>query len=136
MKNYIGTKLIKARLCTHGKFEDEMEAMMIKPSMINTEGYLVEYEDGYTSWSPKEVFEKAYIELIVNPELKTTAPSISQEMVDDFILDWDIQTMHDKITVVIATLKNGFTIVESSACVSPENYDEEMGAGICKKRIE
>lgn len=24
------------------------------------DGYNVEYEDGYTSWSPKEVFEKAY----------------------------------------------------------------------------
>ena len=26
----------------------------------NEEGYIVEYEDGYKSWSPKEVFEKAY----------------------------------------------------------------------------
>ncbi|MDL2186729.1 hypothetical protein P5706_21295 [Pseudomonas sp. ChxA] len=25
------------------------------------EGYKVQYEDGYTSWSPKDVFEKAYI---------------------------------------------------------------------------
>lgn len=25
------------------------------------EGYGVKYEDGYTSWSPKDVFEKAYI---------------------------------------------------------------------------
>lgn len=24
------------------------------------EGYLVEYENGYQSWSPKEVFDKAY----------------------------------------------------------------------------
>ena len=26
----------------------------------NEEGYIVEYEDGYKSWSPKTVFEKAY----------------------------------------------------------------------------
>ena len=26
----------------------------------NEEGYIVEYEDGYKSWSPKNVFEKAY----------------------------------------------------------------------------
>ncbi|WP_397448147.1 crAss001_48 related protein [Pseudomonas sp. NA-150] len=25
------------------------------------EGFAVKYEDGYTSWSPKDVFEKAYI---------------------------------------------------------------------------
>jgi len=27
------------------------------------DGYAVKYEDGYTSWSPKEVFERAYIPL-------------------------------------------------------------------------
>jgi len=31
------------------------------PALIaSPEGYAVMYEDGYTSWSPKEVFEKAY----------------------------------------------------------------------------
>ena len=136
MKNFIGTKLIKARPCTHGDFEKEMEAMEIKPSMIDTEGYLVEYKDGYSSWSPKAAFEDAYMELIVNPELATEEPSISQEMVDDFIVDYDVFTKKNKITIVIATLRNGFTIVESSACVSPENYNESMGYEICKKRIE
>ncbi|QQV88617.1 hypothetical protein [Kosakonia phage Kc237] len=27
------------------------------------EGYAVKYEDGYVSWSPREVFDKAYISL-------------------------------------------------------------------------
>ena len=31
--------------------------------------------------------------------------------------------------------KNGFEIVESSACVSAENYDEELGAEICLGKI-
>jgi len=31
------------------------------PALIaSPEGYAVMYEDGYTSWSPKDVFEKAY----------------------------------------------------------------------------
>lgn len=46
MKKYIGTKIIKA--------EPEMEE--------GVEGYKVVYEDGYVSWSPKDVFEKAYRE--------------------------------------------------------------------------
>ena len=47
---YMGTKIIKAR-----------------PSSKNgREGYMVVYEDGYQSWSPKNVFEKAYA---VNGEL-------------------------------------------------------------------
>jgi hypothetical protein len=44
MKQYIGTKIIKAKLETKN----------------GEEGYKVVYEDGYVSWSPKDVFEKAY----------------------------------------------------------------------------
>lgn len=43
----------------------EAEAVLgkfIKPAKqeYSGEGYLVRYEDGYQSWSPKEVFDKAY----------------------------------------------------------------------------
>lgn len=44
--------------------------------------------------------------------------------------------MGDKTTVVRAVLRNGFEIVESSACVSAENYDEALGAQICMKHIK
>lgn len=99
-------------------------------------GYRVRYPDGYESWSPKEVFEKAYLELTVNSGLKTTGASISQEMVDAFISSYEVCTMGNKCTVVRAILRNGFEIVESSACVSEENYDEEMGAQICLSKIK
>ena len=82
------------------------------------------------------MFEKAYLPLVVNPDLRTSYPSISQEMVDDFILETEVITMGDKTTVVRAILRNGFEIVESSACVSAENYDEEMGASICMEHIK
>ena len=32
-------------------------------------------------------------------------------------------------------LRNGFEIVESSACVSAENYDEKLGREICLEKI-
>ena len=35
----------------------------IKPATIEEDGYLVEYKDGYKSWSPKSVFEEAYREV-------------------------------------------------------------------------
>ena len=82
------------------------------------------------------MFERAYLPLTVNPALKTDQPSISQEMVDDFILETWTQTLGDKCTVVRAMLRNGFEIVESSACVSPENYDEALGREICLKKIK
>ena len=44
--------------------------------------------------------------------------------------------MGDKTTVVRAVLRNGFEIVESSACVSAENYDEALGAQICMEHIK
>ena len=74
--------------------------------------------------------------LSVNENLKTAAPSISQQMVYDFIAETEVITMGGKTTVVRATLRNGFTIVEASSCVSPENYDEKMGADICLSHIK
>ena len=44
-------------------------------------------------------------------------------------------TLCKKTTVVRAVLRNGFEIVESSACVSEENYDERLGAEICMGKI-
>ena len=45
-------------------------------------------------------------------------------------------TLGGKCTVVRAILRNGFAIVESSECVSAENYDEKMGEEICMERIK
>ena len=128
MQKYIGTKIIEAEPCKAWKDT--------KLHKAGEDGYKVRYPDGYESWSPKEVFERAYLKLTVNPELRTDKPSISQEMVDDFIVAAEVTTMGDKCTVVRATLRNGFEIVESSACVCAENYDEKLGADICMEKIK
>ena len=62
--------------------------------------------------------------------------TITQDNVDNFIKSIDVITMGDKTTVVRATLVNGFEIVESSACVKKENYDEKYGAEICMEHIK
>ena len=66
MIQYTGTKTIKACPMTLGEAEKEL-GRHIDTSAVEkreeTPGYLVEYgEDGdnYRSWSPKDVFEKAY----------------------------------------------------------------------------
>lgn len=137
MKTYIGTKIIEAAPAVRmgGKVYDANELIPRSMELVE-EGYKVRYQDGYESWSPKDVFERAYLELTVNPELRTKKPSISQKMVDDFIVAKEVSTLGDKVTVVRATLRNGFELVESSACVSPENYDEELGAKICMEKIK
>jgi len=62
-ERYIGVKIIEAReMCLQdaeiklGRTIDHEQKPTDKPIM----GYLVKYGDGYQSWSPKEVFEKAY----------------------------------------------------------------------------
>lgn len=62
MKKYLGVKIVDAEpMCEFDflKFSDKGKAI-VSSEYINREGYKVVYEDGYTSWSPKEVFEKAY----------------------------------------------------------------------------
>lgn len=137
MKTYIGTKIIEAVPAIRKGCRVYEEGQPIPKSMDPAEdGYKVRYPDGYESFSPKAVFEKAYLELTTNPNLRTSKPSISQEMVDDFISAKEVSTLGGKVTVVHATLRNGFELVESSACVSAENYDEKMGAEICMEKIK
>ena len=137
MKTYIGTKIIEAAPAIRmgGKVYDANELIPRSMELVE-EGYKVRYQDGYESFSPKDVFERFYLELTVNPELRTKKPSISQKMVDDFIVAKEVSTLGDKVTVVRVTLRNGFELVESSACVSPENYDEKLGAEICMEKIK
>ncbi len=140
MKQYIGTKLIEAEKAYRVNGEtlstDDLTTTAEKVAeQVAERGYKVRYADGYESFSPAEVFERAYLPLEVNGKLKTAAPSISAEMVERFIDHHETVTMGGKTTVVRAVLKNGFVIVESSSCVSAENYDEKLGEEVCMERI-
>lgn len=61
MKKYIGTKLVQATPAIRkgGKVYLPTDAIPRTMEQVE-EGYKVVYEDGYESWSPKDVFEKAY----------------------------------------------------------------------------
>ena len=122
MKNYIGGSMVTAEPAYKGT---ELE-------------YRIRYVDGRVEWVPKQYFETAFISLENNPDLKSDKPSISQQMVDDFIVKVEVlrDPCLDRTAIVKATLKNGFIIVESSSCVSVENYDEEIGKEICMNAIK
>jgi hypothetical protein len=45
--------------------------------------------------------------------------------------DLDVRTVFGKCTVVSMRLPNGYVLVESSGCVSQEDYDEAYGAEQC-----
>lgn len=63
MKSYIGTKIVKAEPMTEVDFFVNIKKQEIISNKDNRPGYLVFYEDGYQSWSPKETFERAYREV-------------------------------------------------------------------------
>ena len=100
MKQYIGTKLIEAEKAyrVDGKVVTLAEDRVPCGNEVE-HGYKVRYADGYESFSPKEVFERAYLPLEVNGKLKTEAPSISAEMVERFIDHHETVTMGGKTTV-------------------------------------
>ncbi len=58
MKKYIGTKEVKAQ--PMNSYEASQKGYKTGKADRIRNGYEVEYEDGYKSWSPAEPFEKAY----------------------------------------------------------------------------
>ncbi len=61
MEKYLGTKMIEAEPMTRGAFNAVKGVNIpVSDSCYSDMGYMVVYEDGYKSWSPKDVFEKAY----------------------------------------------------------------------------
>ena len=63
--------------------------------------------------------------------------TITKENIDNILKDTLIKTekYEDKTTVLMATLPNGFVIVESSSCVDPANFDMKVGEEICMDRL-
>lgn len=62
LAKYIGTKLIKAKPMTRGEYNEYRGWKIPENENPQDEGYLVVYVDSndYVSWSPKDVFERAY----------------------------------------------------------------------------
>lgn len=111
---YIGVKIIEAW---------EMER--------NGEpGYAVKYSDNYTSWSPKKVFEEAYLPMGQDPS------KVNPQMVNEFLSEPpEPRQIDEKTTLVRQETITGFTQFETSSCVDPQNYDQAVGTEICAKRI-
>jgi len=63
METYIGTKVVKAEPMdqwTAFKAGFARGKIEVLPDGKGPDGYKVVYEDGYVSWSPKDVFERCY----------------------------------------------------------------------------
>ena len=63
--------------------------------------------------------------------------TVTDEMIDKIVeeTEFKVQTVYGKTTIVSAKLPNGFILTESSSCVDPANYNENIGFTLCKAKI-
>lgn len=78
-----------------------------------------------------------YFKYYEEPVKKPTKNRVTSDMVDELIDNSEVivDTLFDNCTMVALRLPNSFVIVETSACVDPDNYSEEIGFDICMERI-
>lgn len=128
---YLGVKLIKARKAwrINGSAIVYNMNRMVQHDDVVDEGYEVEYPDGYKSFSPKDVFEKAYY-MILSPN------KIQEGDVLNFIKEGYSLRLGEKTTVVCDTTLTGFDTVGIAACVDPSTYDHDMGCGVARRDIK
>lgn len=128
---YLGVKLIKARKAWRingSAIVYDMNRMVQHDDVVD-EGYEVEYPDDYKSFSPKDVFEKAYY-MILSPN------KIQEGDVLNFIKEGYSLRLGEKTTVVCDTTLTGFDTVGIAACVDPSTYDHDMGCGVARRDIK
>ena len=78
MEEYIGTKIVKAEPMKLGDYNDYRGWTIPEDEDPEREGYLVKYPDDYVSWSPKEIFEEAYVRT-ENNKLAVTAKGMNSK---------------------------------------------------------
>ncbi|MGL5745096.1 MAG: Gp49 family protein [Cetobacterium sp.] len=128
--NYIGVKQIQAEPMNLFDYR-ALKGAPTGEAHKSQEGYLVHYSPEYSSWSPKEVFEKAYLQ-IKDPT------RITEDDVKSFIKEVNVYTKEvfgKPSTHVEVLLLNGYIITEQSTSVDPVNYSMEIGEEICMERI-
>ena len=89
MKQYIGTKIIKAKPMTRGDYNDYRGWQIPADEDPSDEGYLMKYENGHVQWLPKEMFEADYIEYDKNKLPATAIGMISPDYKERFKAEYN-----------------------------------------------
>lgn len=76
------------------------------------------------------------IEKFIN-EHDLNAPRVKLDSLEELIVAEEYHVFFGTtVTVCCLRLKNGFTVTGESACVSPENFNEELGRLIARDRAK
>lgn len=136
MEKFVCLKITKAEPMTWGEFIKQCdfnpEAKVPEGDMLAEAGYMIDEGDRY-SWQDKASFEEQHLVKLDDHN------KITEEIVEASVDKWqhtvmDVEGQH-KTVIVMAILKNGFVIVESSSCVDPANFDFNIGFNSCVNRI-
>lgn len=125
--NYIGIKLLEAEPMTKNEYNKNRDRNVPGDDQ---EGYLVKYSSDYQSWSPKDVFEAAYL------PLGEDNTRIMPEVIDSIIAEVTVGRVDPKTCLIHSVAVTGFSQYATAACVAPENYDEKIGVEIGMKEIK
>jgi hypothetical protein len=102
MKHYIGVKEIDAKPMTRGEYNEYRGWTIPADENPDDEGYLVKYPDGYESWSPKKVFEEAYVEYDGTGLLSTIKGMTSSDYQERFKAEYkQLQIRCDKLRAML-----------------------------------
>jgi len=134
MKKFIGVKLVDAKPMTRGEYNILRGWELPSDENEGDLGYLVKYSSDYITWCPTKEFNKQ------NLHIAGENNTITQVDVNAMTEKVHLQTIKPNsrgslVTVVTVTLKNGFTLTETSSCVDPANYDESIGFDVCMEKI-
>jgi len=134
MKKFISVKLVDGEPMTRGDYNKYRGWTIPADENPEDPGYLVKYEDDYISWCPKVYFDKHTLPIVGEKN------TITQADVDNFIGSATANTLKvfgvEKSTILTVVLKNGFVMHETSSCVDPNNYNEQVGADVCMEKIK
>lgn len=97
----------------------------------NDEGYEVTYPDGYKSWCPKEVADKAYFKL----DEANDGTKILEQDVHNFIDCIEEDKIGAKTSLIHATTITGFEYVETSFCVDEKNFNHTLVCQYAKEKV-
>ena len=108
MEEYIGTKIVKAEPMKLGDYNDHRGWTIPEDEDPEREGYLVKYPDDYVSWSPKEIFEEAYVKT-ENNKLAITAKGMnSKDFKDRFRAEYKQLVIRAQgLSNMLEKMKNG-----------------------------
>lgn len=135
MNYVISTRLMQSEEMTRGEYNTFRGWTIPENENPHDKGYKVVDNTGHVSWIPLEQYERNFLRVDENKKLPSGV-SVGAKMVEDFIKEKHVSTIGGKTTLVRVVLKNGFEIIESSACVDPANYSEEIGAECCLEKIK